>query len=275
MLCGDLHIHTTVSDGSLNIEEVIEYAERAGLNCVAITDHDSIRSFSYAQMIGKQYGVSVIRGVECSCYDYLRRRKVHILCYNPKKPEHLSRICEKTADCRKAAGNLMAEKILEKYPIPPSRIIRYARNSNCIYKQHIMHALMDGGYTDSIYGDLYHELFSEDSDSMLVPVIYPDVREMLRAIDAAEGIAVLAHPGLYDSFELMKELIDEGLLDGLEVWHPKNKSEEVEELLRIAEKHRLLTTGGSDFHGMYHSGNNIEIGCRKTPSDVLKKLLEI
>ena len=270
---GDLHIHTTLSDGSLSIEEVIAYAKTAGLNCIAISDHDSIQSFSYAQTIGWQYGISVLRGVEFSCYDYLRRRKVHILCYQPNKPEYLLRLCEKTTDCRKLAGNQMAEKVLQKYPIPPSWITRYAQGSRCIYKQHIMHALMDGGYTDSIYGELYQNLFSDQKDSLLTPVIYPDVREALDVIHAAGGLAVLAHPGLYDSFDFMCELIAEHRLDGLEVWHPKNKPEETEYLLQLAKRHQLLTTGGSDFHGMYHSGAHLEMGCCTTPPNVLEQLL--
>ena len=94
MIC-DLHCHTTLSDGSLGIEDVIAQAKRTGIDWLSITDHDTMASFSRADVIGQREGVNILRGVELSAWDKKRNGKVHILCYNPRKPERLEGLCLK------------------------------------------------------------------------------------------------------------------------------------------------------------------------------------
>ncbi|MFT3952581.1 MAG: PHP domain-containing protein [Oscillospiraceae bacterium] len=86
---GDLHCHTTLSDGSMGIEEVIVQAKRTGIDVLALTDHDTISSSSRAQILGERYGVQVIPAAELSAWDKKRNAKVHILCYAPHKPDRL------------------------------------------------------------------------------------------------------------------------------------------------------------------------------------------
>ena len=87
---------------------------------------------------------------------------------------------------------------------------------------------------------------------MLIESTFPSPEETLEAIHDAGGIAVLAHPGFYNNFELLDELIPLGL-DGVEVWHPENTPEQQEYLKKQAKKHKLVMTGGSDFHGGYNA----------------------
>lgn len=271
---GDLHCHSRLSDSSAGIEEVIGNAKQVGLQYIAITDHDCIDSFSRAKVIGEQYGVTVVEGVELSAYDTKRNRKVHVLCYMPQKPDRLLGICNRTIEQRKKAGVEMAKSVMRKFPILAERITKYSSSSKCIYKQHIMHALMDAGYTVSIYGELHDRLFGDGENSFRIPIEYPDVYEVLETVHSAGGIAVLAHPRLYDSFDLLEELIEKNLLDGIEVWHPKNIDGDSELLLNLAAKNDLVPTGGSDFHGMY---NSIEtnVGRCYTPQKYLDILFEI
>ena len=77
MIKADLHIHSTMSDGSCSIEEVIQLAKEKGLTHIAITNHDTVKGLKEAIELGKKYGVEVIPGVEISAYDYKRNRKVH------------------------------------------------------------------------------------------------------------------------------------------------------------------------------------------------------
>lgn len=252
---GDLHCHTTLSDGSLKVEQVISLASMEGIDFLALTDHDAIHpSFYDYKIIGERYGVHIIEGVELSCYDYQRGRKVHILCYCPQKPDKLDEICAKTQQARKKAGLQMIRAVIHKYPVDPKRIAQFSSDSDCVYKQHIMCALFEAGYSLSIYGELYQTLFNRGGIGY-VPISYPDVRDVLKAIHAAGGIAVIAHPMLYRSIDLLMELIDEDLLDGIEVWHPKNGDGMTDILLKIALENNLLPTGGSDFHGLYNSIN--------------------
>ena len=95
---GDLHVHTTLSDGSLGMEEVIAQAKRIGLDFISITDHDTMSSVSRAKVLGERYGVQTIPGVELTAWDKTRNRKVHILCYAPQKPDRLEGICRRCSE---------------------------------------------------------------------------------------------------------------------------------------------------------------------------------
>ncbi len=86
-MIGDLHCHTTLSDGSLGIEDIIVQAKRTGVDFISITDHDTMSSISRAKVLGERYGIQTIPGVELSAWDKTRNRKVHILCYAPQKPD--------------------------------------------------------------------------------------------------------------------------------------------------------------------------------------------
>lgn len=100
---------------------------------------------------------------------------------------------------------------------------------------------------------------------------YPEPSEIIEAIHEAGGIAVLAHPGFYNNFELLEELIPLGL-DGVEVWHPENTPEQQEMLIKIAKKNDLLMTGGSDFHGAYNA-YPVKLGEYGPDEDNVAKLL--
>ena len=250
MVC-DLHCHSKISDGSMGIEELLATAKRRGLSAIAITDHDAVAGATRAYIIGKRLGLDVIHGVEMSAFDYSRNRKVHILGYMCDSPDRLAGMCLRINNSRRVAAKEMAAKVLRYYPIVPETIARHASGSTNVFKQHIMHALMEAGYADSIYGDVFHKLFSSNGGVAYVPVEYPDVREVIELIHSAGGLAVLAHPYIYDNVDLMHELVDENLLDGIEVWHPSNDEERIAVLKDFAQAHNLLMTGGTDFHGMY------------------------
>lgn len=250
MVC-DLHCHSKISDGSLGIEELLMMAKRRGLSAVAITDHDAVAGATRACIIGKRLGVEVIHGVEMSAYDYNRRRKVHILGYMCDSPDRLEGMCLRTNSNRRAAAKEMIAKVLRYYPIVPETIARHASGSTNVFKQHIMHTLVEAGYTNCFFGDVFRKLFSSKGGRAYVPIEYPDVRETIDLIHSAGGLAVLAHPYVYDSFDLMEELAAENRLDGIEVWHPSNDEERIAILKDFAETHHLLMTGGTDFHGLY------------------------
>ena len=250
MVC-DLHCHSKISDGSMGIEELLAMAKRRGLSVISVTDHDAVAGATRACIIGKRLGLEVIHGVEMSAYDYERKHKVHILGYMCDSPDRLEGMCLRTNNSRRTAAKEMVAKVLRYYPIVPETIARHASGSTNVFKQHIMHALMEAGYTDSLYGDVFRKLFSSHGGCAYVPVEYPDVREVIDLIHSAGGLVVLAHPYVYDSVDLMKDLTAEGLLDGIEVWHPSNDEERISTLKEFAQAHNLLMTGGTDFHGFY------------------------
>ena len=134
----------------------------------------------------------------------------------------------------------MMLKVAARFPISTEFIISHASGSTNLYKQHIMHALMDAGYTNQIFGDLYNALFSPDSETnLLAPTKYPDVKEVIDEIHGAGGIAVLAHPAFLDNFDEIDDYIEMGL-DGIEVWHPSATDEDIEMLGSICKSISFL-----------------------------------
>ncbi|MGN0655331.1 MAG: PHP domain-containing protein [Ruminiclostridium sp.] len=273
----DLHCHTTLSDGSLGIEEVIAQAKRNRIDVLAITDHDNLASASRAVVLGQRYGIKVLPAVEISAVDQQRGRKVHILCYMPKKPDRLEGLCLRTCEARKQRGKKMALKVMEQYPIALENILHYAAGGKAIYKCHIMHALMDYGYTTELYGDVYESLFNAKTGLCAEEVMAetennPDVRFALELIHSAGGIAVIAHPKVYNSFELIEELAAGGKIDGIEVYHESANETEEAEMLKLCEKYGVMPTGGSDFHGFYNH-YAISLGYKFTPEESVNKII--
>lgn len=273
-MVGDLHCHTKLSDGSLGIEDIVVQAKRTGIDFISITDHDTLASVSRAAVLGERYGVRMIPGVELSAWDKTRNRKVHILCYAPQKPDRLEGLCIKCCEIRKQCAKEMVEKVMKLYPITPESVMKYATGSKSIFKQHILHALIDYGYTTEFYGELNDELFNLETGTCLVEREYPDVNFVLDLIHSSRGIAVLAHPAFYDSFDLMDELAEKGKLDGVEAYHYTADDAAKKKILETAEKYNLIVTGGSDFHGLYNA-QPTHIGSHTTDKENLDRIYKL
>lgn len=273
MIC-DLHCHTKLSDGSLGIEDVISQAKRMNIDFLSITDHDTMSSFSRADILGERHGVKILHGVELSAWDKKRNSKVHILCYAPKKPDRLEVLCLKSCEIRKACSKEMIEKVMEKYPITLESILKHTTSSKSIFKQHIMRALIDYGYALEFYGELDKELFNPQTGSCYVEREYPDVNAVLDLIHSARGVAVMAHPAQYDNIELLEELAKAGKIDGVEVNHYSANENYRSELRSIAEKYELIQTGGSDFHGLYNAVPT-HLGSESTTKENLDRIIKL
>lgn len=270
-MAADLHCHTKMSDGSVGIDEVVLLAKTHGIPTIAVTDHDTFAGSTRAKIFGNRHGVEVISGVEFSTMNPATGRKAHILCYLCDSTDRLEGLCKRTGDSRRRAANIMIQKTLRVYPIAADMILRRAQGSMNVFKQHIMHALIDAGYATDFYGDTYQKLFHPKFGLAYAPVEYPSVHEVLEQIHEAGGIAVLAHPGVYDSYDLLEQLAKSGEIEGVEVWHPRNKPGDEEKFAATAQKYNLIMTGGTDFHGMY-TNNPIPIGTCLTPDSQLEAL---
>ena len=254
----------------MGIDDLIVLAQKRGIDTIAITDRDCQAGTVRGKIIGERRGITVIPGVEISCYDSKREKYVEILCYLSDSPDRLEGLCHRNIVSRKKASQLMTLKIARKYPISPELVLKCATGSTAVFEQHIMHALLECGMTDKIYSELYYELFSPESpENVLVKVSYPEPAEVIEAIHEAGGIAVLAHPE--GDTDLLEELIGKEL-DGVEVWNPANSEEQQAELLKIVKKNSILAIGGTDFKGMY-SKSKICVGDFVTPDADVKALM--
>lgn len=270
-MTGDLHCHTTYSDGSENPRELPDLARRFGLSCVAITDHDCVGGWDEAAQAADA-GTLLLRGVEISTFNRKSGRKVHLLCYEPHKNKALLGLCQTIQKERERSAEKILAKVAERYPLDKDFVVRFKQKSPVIFKQHFTLALMHMGYSVSVFGPLYDSLFSKKTGWARFDPDYPETVDAMRVLKSTGGVCVLAHPGVYGNFGIIKELAAEGL-DGIEVWHSRQTEEDTQKAAEAAEEFGLLKTGGSDFHGAY-SSRPVPFGCRVTPDAALRVLLE-
>ncbi len=145
-----------------------------------------------------------------------------------------------------------------------------------LYKATIMRVLCDIGQAESIYGETYRRLFGKSSapGPILHDPDYETVADVLQTARAAQAVVVLAHPSVYHSMPLAHELAQAGLIDGVEIQHPRNTPEDQEELRRLAAQYDLIVTGGTDYHGM-HSKHPLPVGTCVTTDDQLQRLYDL
>ncbi|WP_077210926.1 PHP domain-containing protein [Bacillus dakarensis] len=253
----ELHCHTNISDCPLSSEEVLSLAVGEGISHIAITNHDTTKGLVEAMEEGKRLGIEVIPGIEVSGFDFQRGRRVHILGYFVT-PGHdaITSLCQPIIEKRHALSYEMVQRLITAgYNIKWERCLELSAGGTGVYKQHIMHALIEAGYADQIYGDLYRKLFNRGQNGekpgiAFIPMEYVDAKDAVRAVREAGGVPVLAHPGQYGNFEYVPELVEAGL-QGIEIWHPLHSKVHEEQARKLAFDYDLVMTGGSDFHGEY------------------------
>lgn len=253
----ELHCHTNISDCPLSNDEVMSLALEQGVMHVAITNHDTTKGLIEAIETGKRYGIEVIPGIEISGFDYDWERRVHILGYFIE-PGHeaIETLCKPLREKRHENSFEMVQRLIEVgYNITWDRCMELANGGTGVFKQHIMHALIEAEYTDSIYSELYKKLFSrgqngEKQGLANIPMEYVDAKLAIQAIYNAGGVPVLAHPGQYSNFEMVPNLVEAGL-QGIEVWHPSHHEGHEGQAMKLSKEYDLIMTGGSDFHGAY------------------------
>lgn len=269
----DLHVHSHYSDGYASVDEILQEASICDVTHISIVDHDTVHGLETIQKKSLKYDVTVIPGVEISAYDFKRNRKVHILGYAFRQAApNIQALCAPLLK-RRHENSLWQIEQLQKhgFQVELDEIQEKAKMSGVIYKQHIMACLTNADFASKEYQTLYKRLFKGDGICAR-DIEYVDARLAVQAIKKDGGLAVLAHPGQLDSFEMIPELIRFGL-DGIERNHP-NHSEETRLLVeKYAEKYGLMQTGGSDFHDRY--GHVVRIGEEVSPAENFSCGLEI
>lgn len=248
MYFADLHIHTRVSDGSENAEEIIKKAKAAGVTHLSFTDHDTTEMAEENCHLARQYGICAIPGVEMSAFDMKKGKKVHILGFGYVRTNYIEQIGQETLEKRNR-NCLKQMEILETlgYAVPIEEIQKFA--GKCIYKQHILDYLVQTGQSESMFGKVYQTIF-KNSGPCDFDIAYPEADDVVRAIKADGGYAVLAHPGQQKNYAVIHRLVQAGL-DGIEYRHPSHTQADRKRVAEYAKSYRLIQTGGSDFHGKY------------------------
>ena len=270
----DLHTHTTASDGSLTPVELVRYAYNKGIAAIAVTDHDTMTGVESAAEEGKKLGIEVVPGVEISV-DF--KPEMHLLGYFFNKGyESIFNILKELREKREQRNPKIIKKLNEMgFDITLSEAESLAMGG-IVGRPHIARVMMNKGYVSSIAEAFDKYLASGRPAYFKKEKLNPE--EGISVIAGAGGIPVLAHPvhlnmdfSQLDS--LLGNLADKGL-KGIEAYYTDNTEEQTMEFVRLADKHNLLVTGGSDFHGSFKTDIEIGIGKGnlKVPYILLEKL---
>ncbi|NGQ95427.1 PHP domain-containing protein [Brevibacillus sp. SYP-B805] len=270
----DLHTHTLASDGTCPPAENVRLALEAGLAAVAITDHDTVGGIAEAVEAGERLGIEVVPGVEIS--SAAKGQDIHVLGYFvPYGDEAFQAEMAKLRDTRHERNQMMIARLRELgIDITLEQVYERKKGTDkTIGRPHMAEVLMELGVVGSMEEAFEKYLGKGGLAYVNPPRISP--QDAIRLIKRFGGVAVLAHPGLYDDDELVEELIVFGL-DGIEVWHPDNDQDDRKSYIRLAEEYGLVMTGGSDFHGWrgeepFHA----MLGASTAPTEALDQLRRI
>lgn len=269
----DLHSHTTASDGTFSPAENVKRAMEKGLAAIGITDHDTVAGLDEAIRAGDELGVEVIPGIEISSSH--QGQDIHVLGYYVDRTDtrFLQRL-EELRDTRYRRNQMMIERLNELgIDITLEEVYaRKKREGGNIGRPHMAEVLMEKGIVGSVAEAFETYLGKEGKAYVNPPRISP--QEAINLIQAAGGVAVLAHPGLYGDDGMVEQLIHHGL-DGIEVFHPDHGKQEEERYLEIGNKHGLIISAGSDFHGIRNGEIfHADIGTKTVGMETVERLKE-
>ena len=258
----DLHLHTTASDGVKSPSEIVRYAKSKGLQAISITDHDTIGGLEEGLAEGDRIGFEVIPGIEISAVH--SPGSMHLLGYfinihHPRLSERLKYLQR----AREERNPRMVEKLnWLGVNITYEEVVR-ASGGGQVGRPHFAQVLIEKGYVRN-FQEAFDRYLKKGAPAYVDKLRFTP-REAIHFINEASGVAVLGHPktlGLNGSLEmenLILSLLKEGL-KGIEVYYPEHSSSEIAKYKALAEKHGLILTGGTDYHGIDKESLDVGVG---------------
>ena len=254
----DLHVHSSASDGTDPPAEVMRRAARAGLDVVALTDHDTVAGHAEARAAGRAR-LTLLPGMELSCR--LDGRSVHMLAYlfDPDQPELAAELA-RIRDDRVLRARAMVDRLADLGVDVSWEQVAAIAGQAVVGRPHIARAMADSGAIASPREAFTRDWIADGGRAYVGRYALDPVRA-IGLVRAAGGVAVLAHPRAGRDTRVTDEQIT-GLaaagLAGLEVFHPDQSAAERARLLALARDLGLVATGGSDDHG---SLTGYRLGC--------------
>ncbi|MBP8083067.1 MAG: PHP domain-containing protein [Spirochaetes bacterium] len=271
----DLHVHTTASDGIYSPEEIVRRAGEAGLNLIAITDHDSVDGVEAAEKAAVESGVRVVGGCELSIeFD---GGDFHLLGYNISVNDEMCGILSGIKRCRSERIYKMIEDIADSgVDISISDLDGFAESSSP-GKPLVARALIKKGYASDIKDAFTKFMCAGKPGFVPKKKILPE--DGFRLIRESGGFSSLAHPSSLniddDLFELyLKKLIKLGL-NGIEGYSAIASEKQSELYLKLASKYDLIITGGSDYHGDHRENLGYYKPGKPVPDDLAPRFYEL
>jgi len=261
----DLHMHSTVSDGWRDPNEVAHLAADRGVRIMALTDHDTFQGVDRARSVAHRRGLGYVRALEVTTYPPNQMR--HILGHgvDVKHPRLLALLDRTQGVFRRQSEAWIA--VLHEQGIGEDLQLGALAERPTLMPGAVLKVILQHGVmTEKDAWESVRRAVDFMPPEFYAPI--PSPKEAVEAIHAAGGLAVHAHPGSVPDQDLMKEVLP--LVDGLEVYTRRHKPEQIPVYEELARRHGLLMTVGSDYHGF--NGDDYEAPRKLIDIRYLEKL---
>ena len=263
----DLHVHSTASDGTLPPARLVELAVSAGLDVLALADHDSVESHVEAAQAASDAGITLVPAVELSAVH--GDLDVHILAYyvDPQSTELLGMLHELRAFRLARAREMISTLSAAGYSIHIDDVLAVAGEGSA-GRSHIARALVETGHAETP-SDAFERLIGRGRP-FYVPKRSKSPAKVVAHVRAMGALPVLAHPAITGAGALIPALMRAGLA-GVEAYHADHSAEQRIAFASLAADLKLLVTGGSDYHGPH--APNPPLGSVDIPSSAIEGFL--
>jgi predicted metal-dependent phosphoesterase TrpH len=241
----DLHIHSTASDGRLTPGEIVEQARNAGLSVIALTDHGTVDGIPAAIQAAGSSGPEVIPGIELNAD--LEGTEIHILGYClTLNTDYLATTLDGLRIRRENRAKMIIARLAQLGVRIDYEHLKRVAGQATMGRPHIARVLCEAGYVSSV-GEAFDRYLGNGKPAYVTHCRL-DPFMAIETVLKAEGIPVLAHPGLAKRDDLIPSFVAKGLL-GIEVFYPFHTAEDVARYEKICMEQGLVMTGGTDYHG--------------------------
>jgi predicted metal-dependent phosphoesterase TrpH len=269
----DLHAHSNVSDGTTSPGDVVRRAAERGLDVLALTDHDTSAGWAEAAEGARTVGLCFVPGLEVSTK--LAGRSVHLLAYLPDVdyPPLAAELPQIVAGRGDRLTAMLAQLAAVDREVSAEDVRRQTGAHGVVGRPHVADALVAKGFARDRAAAF--ERWLNPGRAGFVVRYAPRTPDMVRIVNDAGGVAVIAHPWGRSSrsarsVETLAELADGGLV-GIEVDHQDHSPTDRDTLRRLASELGLVATGSSDYHGVGKVDH--ELGCNVTAPDEFRRLV--